>query len=167
MFGFVAIGALGLLLLLLSVLLDDLLDGVFDFGGGDFGGLLSGPVLSAFLAAFGFGAAATMAATGASVAISTLGGLASGAVVGTAAGLLVRSISSMPTDITPSSATLEGASGVVVTPIGAERTGEVLLTVVGSPVKVSARSEGPVALGVPVKVTAVVSPTLVVVSPLA
>ena len=161
MAGFVAIGAVGLGLLLLTLVLDDMLDGLFD----SFGGLMSGPAVGAFLAAFGFGGALVLSRPDTSVPAATGGGVVAGLVVGGIAGLFVRAIKNMPTDETPSSAGMLGVEAIVVTAIGPDRAGEVLVRLGGSPYKMTARSPEPVAAGQPVTVTAVTSPTSVVVEP--
>lgn len=162
MLGFLLIGSAGLLLLVLALVLDDLLDGLFETGG-----LLSGPALGAFLAAFGFGGALVLQRPGTTIPVATGGGLVAGMLVGGVAGLMVRQIMRMGTDMTPSQATLVGATGTVVTPITPERTGEALLRVVGSPVKVTARAEVALPVGAQVTVTTVISPTSVIVTPAA
>jgi membrane protein implicated in regulation of membrane protease activity len=168
---FIVIGALGLVVLVASLLLGEVLDGVFDSLEGAFdvdaGGVLSGPVLGAFLAAFGFGGALTMSALGVGVLAGVGGGLAGGLVVGALATLIVRSVMRMPTDATPRSADLVGATATVITPIPAGGLGEITLTHLGQYTKLGARCHQPVAAGTAVVVTAVTSSTSVVVRPAA
>jgi membrane protein implicated in regulation of membrane protease activity len=82
-----------------------------------------------------------------------------------AAGRLIDAAENMATDATPTSADLIGALGVVITPPPAGGYGEVRLTVAGQPMKFNARSAQPLAIGTPVFVIEVTSPTSVLVEP--
>ena len=164
MTAYIVIGGVGLVLVLASLVLGEVLDGVFESIDLDIGGgLLSGPVIGSFLAAFGFGAALVMYATGAGAALGALAGLGSGIVVGGIAGLLTRSLMSMPTDATMRSSDLVGVPATVVTRIPAEGLGEVTLTHLGQYLKLSARAAEPLPAGTPVTVAAVVSSSSVLV----
>jgi membrane protein implicated in regulation of membrane protease activity len=79
------------------------------------------------------------------------------------ASYLVKRMSNMRTDATPTRADLVGTRGVVVTPIPAGGFGEVRVRIGGQPVKLSARAERPVPLGTKVVVTSAVSDTSVIV----
>ena len=79
---FIGIGAVGLVLLLVSLIAGDLLDGLFDAVGSD---LVSGLSVSGFLAAFGFTGALVLAA-GAPSWAAILAGLVAGVAVAAAAG---------------------------------------------------------------------------------
>jgi hypothetical protein len=128
MTAFIVIGAVGLAVVLVSLVLGDIVDGVFDAFDVEFGGgVFSAPVLGSFLAAFGFGAALITFATGVNATLGALGGLASGAVVGGLALSLMRSLINMPTDETPTTTGLEGATGLVITRIHDEGDGEVTI----------------------------------------
>lgn len=162
--AYIVIGGVGLVIVLASLVLGEVVDGLFDAIDLDLGGgLLSGPVIGSFLAAFGFGAALVMYATGAGAALGALAGLGSGVVVGGIAGLLTRSLMAMPTDATLRSSDLIGTPATVVTRIPAEGLGEVTLTHLGQYLKLSARASEPIPAGTPVTVSAVISSSSVLV----
>lgn len=166
MTGFLVIGALGLVIVLASLVLGDVLDGVFDAFDADFGhGVLSAPVIGSFLAAFGFGAALIMTATGIGAAGGALGGVASGVVIGALALFMTRALMNMPTDPPVRTADLVGTTGVVITPIPQGGLGEVSLTHAGHIAKLSARAAEPVEAGTTVVVTQVTSSSSVYVRP--
>lgn len=165
MTGFIIIGSVGLAVVLGSLLLGDLLDGIFsafdlDFGGG----VLSGPVLGSFLASFGFGAALIMISTGAGATTGALGGLASGAVVGGIALVMMRHLINMPTDSPMDAADLVGATGNVITKIPAVGFGEVTIRHLGQPQKLNARAAETIEAGTSIQVTAVLSTSSVMVT---
>lgn len=165
MAAFIVIGAVGLAVVLLSLVVGDLLDGLFDaFDLQVGGGVFSTPVLGSFLAAFGFGAALLMYATGAGATVGALGGLASGAVVGGLALAMMRSLIDMPTDETVSTASLEGAGGLVITRIPAQGYGEVTIRHHGGQHKYNARADEPLASGTRITVTGVLSASAVLVA---
>jgi membrane protein implicated in regulation of membrane protease activity len=158
MTAFIVIGAVGLVVVLASLLLCDLIDGLFDAFDVEFGGgIFSAPVLGSFLAAFGFGAALIMFATGTNATLGALGGLGSGAVVGGLALTMMRSLMQMPTDETPTTTGLEGATGLVITRIPAEGYGEVTIRHHGTQHKYNARASEALASGTQVRVTGVLS----------
>lgn len=153
-----AIGGVGLLAL--SMLVDGLLDGLLEGLSLDADGPFSLQVVAAFLGAFGIvGLAAD--AMGASTGVSLLAAVGAGVVLGWAALLLTRSLTSMRTDPTPTSGDLLGRPGRVVTPIGAASTGEVLVRLGGQPQKLSAAAAQDLELGTQVRVVEVVSSTRV------
>jgi hypothetical protein len=157
---FLAIGAAGVVLLIISALFDGVID-IFDLGDG----LLSGPAIASFVGAFGF-AGALAVRGGLSQAAAVAVGAAAGAAVGGLAGLAARSLMRMPTDATVSASSYLGLTGVVITAIGPGSIGEVSVTVGGQPTKMSARSAdgAAIAAGRPVTIEATPSPTLVIVS---
>jgi hypothetical protein len=164
--GFIVIGAVGLLIVLLSLVLGEVLDGVFEaleFDAG--GGLFSAPVIGSFLAAFGFGAALVMYTAGTGAAVGALGGLGSGLVIGGITVALTRFFMNMPTDDPVRVTDLVGQRATVVTPIPEAGLGEVTLVFRGQMLKLNARADGPMAAGRPVVVAAVTSPSSVVVRP--
>ena len=164
MTGFIVIGAVGLAIVLISLLLGDILDGLFDAIDVDFGGgIFSAPVLGSFLAAFGFGAALIIFSTGVNATLGALGGLASGAVVGGLALLMMRSLINMPTDETVSTSGLAGAPGHVITRIPAGGYGEVTLRHHGKLHKYNARATEELPAGTAIEVTAVLSSSAVMV----
>jgi hypothetical protein len=166
MTGFIAIGGVGLLVVLASLILGEVLDGVFEALNFDTGsGLFSAPVIGSFLAAFGFGAALVMYAAGTGAAIGALGGLGSGVGVGAVTMALTRFFMNMPTDEPVRILDLVGQRATVVTPIPEAGLGEVTLVFRGQMLKLNARAEGPVPAGRSVVVSAVTSPSSVLVRP--
>ena len=165
---FLVLGIVGVVLLLASLLLGDLFEGLFSFLDGlevdlDAGGLFSLPVLAAFLAAFGLGGALAMSATDDTLAAGLVGGVLAGVLLGWIAWRVTRALLHMATDATPASGDLLGTQGKVVTPLRGHDLGEVLVRFGGQPVKLSARSDQELAVGEPVVVVEVVSPTSVLV----
>ena len=164
MTAFIVIGSVGLAVVLLSLILGDVLDGVFEAIDVDFGGgVFSAPVLGSFLAAFGFGAALIMFATGANATFGALGGLGSGVVVGGVALLIMRTLMHMPTDETVTTSRLEGSPGTVITRIPEEGYGEVTVRHHGKQHKYYARADQPLPAGTPVEVTGVLSASAITV----
>jgi len=157
MIVFLVIGLLGLGLLVLSVLVE----GLFDLFGSD--GILSAPAMATFLTSFGFGGAIGSYA-GANALASIFIGLGSGVSFGALAGFIIKSVSRMPTDPTPTTADFVGKKATVVTAIPKDGFGEVSITLSGQPVKLSARSKAQeISTGTTVTVTTVLSPTSVLV----
>jgi membrane protein implicated in regulation of membrane protease activity len=154
---FLAVGALGMLLLFLTVVADGVFD-AFDLGDG----LLSGPAIAAFLTSFGFGGGLALY-LGTNPPVAVAAGLGSGAAVGAVVSYAARSLMDMPTDATPSSGDLPGKRATVVSDISGGGLGEVSLNLAGQPVKLSARSSSGEDLpaGTAVVVTAALSPTAV------
>lgn len=154
-----ALGGLGLVLLLGGLVFGDALDGVFD-------ALDAGPgvtaAVGAALTAVGFGGA--LLANPLGLVVGTLAGAALGLAVGVATFLLVRLALGQEPERAPSSNDLIGVFGTVVGAVPAGGYGQVALTVRGSRLQVSARSEEPLAAGRSVYVTEVLSATAVVVS---
>ena len=155
---FLVIGAVGLVVLLVSLLVGELFDGVFDALPGD---VLSTSVVAGFLAAFGFAGALAVGALGTGVAV--LVGLVAGGLVGGGAGWLTKSLAGLRTDATPTGAALVGLPGTVVTQIPSQGYGEVSVTVAGHLTKLNARADEVLLVGTPVTVTATLSPTSVMV----
>jgi membrane protein implicated in regulation of membrane protease activity len=159
--GFIAIGIVGLVIVLTALLFGDLLDGLFDAV--DLGsGLFSAPVIGGFLAAFGFGAALARATLGTTLAL--LVGLAGGLLMGGVAGLLTRSLMRMRTDPTPRTSDLVGRPGVVLTALDEGRFGTIRVAAHGQQLQLSARADEPLPPGTQVVVVEVTSPTAVVVT---
>jgi hypothetical protein len=159
MITFLAIGFLGIALLVLVAVVD----GILDFFDGD--GLLSGPAIASFLSAFGFGGAiASYAGLGSvpSLLVGVGAGLGLGLVVGKLTGALLR----MPTDATPSASDMTGLHGTVISSIPVDGFGEVSLLLGGQPVKVAGRTGDATALSAGTQVTVVtpISPTSVIVT---
>ncbi|MFV0526110.1 MAG: NfeD family protein [Acidimicrobiales bacterium] len=153
---FIAIGILGAVLLLSSLLFDGWIDEVVP--GPEF---LSGPELGALLVTFGlFG---WYAENGLSWALVPAVGLAS--VTGAGMAYLTyratKALMGQPTDATPTTASLIGKSGKVVTPLTGGRLGEVIVSLGGATTKYTAVADDDLPVGTPVVVVAVESPTKV------
>jgi hypothetical protein len=163
---FLAIGAVGLLIVLLSLILGEIFDGLFDALDVDTGsGLFSAPVIGSFLAAFGFGAALAMFATGMGALGGSLAGLGSGMVIGGVALGITRSLMNMPTDAPVRTGDLVGKTAIVVTRIPPEGFGEVSLTHAGQVLKLNARAAEATPAGAAVVVETVMSSSSVFVKP--
>ncbi len=163
--AFIIVGAVGLAIVVISVLFGDLLDGVFEFEHFELGdGLLSTPVIGAFLAAFGAGGALLLNGLKVPILPAMAGAAVAGLVVGGVTLAVLRSLMHMPTDATPRTGDLVGSMGRVVTRIPDGGLGEITVISAGQRLKLSARSDAPVANGANVIVVDVLSPTSVVVT---
>lgn len=153
---FIVIGIVGALLLMSSLLFDDLIDGFvpdLDF--------ISGPVIGAFLAAFGlFGWFATSGIDVPSIGALALAG-AGGVAFGAFTYKLTDALVNQPTDGTPTTESLIGKTGRVVTPVRADGIGEVLVVLGGASTKYTATADTDLGTGEPVVVVSVESPTKV------
>jgi len=158
------IGAVGVGLLLLSLLFGDFFDGMFDGLDLEGGGLLSTEVIGAFLGAFGFGGALLQSTQQVDLPVALAGGLVAGVAGAGVALFVVRTFVHMHTDATPRSADLSGKIGRVITRIPAGGLGEITVSHHGQRVKLSARSEEPIASGADVVIIDVLSPTSVLVT---
>lgn len=162
---FLLLGMLGTAMLVLGLIGGELLDGLFDAVGVDSaGGLFSTEVIGGFLAAFGFGAWLLADGLGLGTGLAIAGGGTAGLVTGGAALWLTRSLISMPTDATPTSESMRGALGRVVTPIPHGGMGEVRISRNGLPLKLAARAQTDLPVGVEVVVVEVLSATAVLVA---
>lgn len=157
---FFVIGAVGLVLLALSLIFDAAIDLVFE---ADF---LSGPAISAFITAFGFAGAAITSA-GFSERVSIASGLAAGLALGGIAALVVRAFTHMPTDPSVRSEDFTGLVGAVITPITPSALGEVSVRHLGQIHKLSARAAVEVPEGSTVRIVRMDSSTLAAVEPAA
>ncbi|MEU1691552.1 hypothetical protein ABZ590_08260 [Streptomyces hirsutus] len=163
---FVGLGIAGLVLLLFSLIFDGILEGVF--GGvldGLFDGLLSLPVIAGFVSMLGFGGAIVLGTTDLGVTGATAAGVVAGAAAGWLTWKLSRALMRDQTAATPRGGDLVGTSGSVVTAIPAEGYGEVLVHLAGQPLKLAAKSSGPIARGAEVWVESALSTTSVAVRP--
>ena len=163
---FIVIGVVGVVIIVVSLLLGEVFEGLFDAIEIDTGsGLFSAPVIGAFLAAFGFGAALVMSATGTSAVVGSMAGLAAGAGFGAVALALTRSLMHMPTDEPLRLADTVGKSGRVVTRIPAGGFGEVSIVHLGQRLKLNAKAPHAVPAGTSVVVVEVTSSSSVLVEP--
>ncbi len=164
--GFLVIGVVGVVIVVASLLLGDAFEGLFDALDIDTGsGLFSAPVIGAFLAAFGFGAALVMVATGTGAVVGASAGLAAGFGFGVIALVLTRWLMNMGTDETVRVADFVGKSGTVVTRIPANGYGEVTVVHLGHRLKLNAKAPHAIAAGTSVVVVEVTSPSSVLVEP--
>lgn len=134
---YVAIGMVGMLLLVLAYLVDNLLDGLIEGLAPD-SEWLSLSALATLLTAFGLGAAVLQWQLGLPAPLAGLGGLAFGGILVWLTVRWSRSLRNMATDATPTADDLLGRTGQVVTPVRAGSSGEVLVVLGGQPVKLSA-----------------------------
>lgn len=165
MAAFAVLAVFGVVLLLVSLLAGDMLDGLLE--GIDLdatGGLFSTAVIGAFLAAVGIGGLAGLSILDLPPAGATATGIGAGLLVGGATFALTRALVDMPTDPTPRTADLPGATGTVVTPIPANGYGEVTVVRGGYRLKLNARADRPIPRGTQIVVVEAASPTAVVVT---
>ncbi|MFD7976341.1 hypothetical protein [Streptomyces sp. NPDC059071] len=162
---FLALGIIGLALLVLCLVFDGLLDGVLDGLGGGLDGFLSLPVIAGFVSALGFTGAITMGVTGTGAGVATGAGAVAGVVVAWLTGKFSQALMRDGAAPAPKGEDLSGSSGSVVTAIPADGYGEVLLYLAGQPVKYAAKADRPVPRGAEVWVESVLSPTSVAVRP--
>jgi len=167
---FLGIGCLSLLLLVLSLVgaghlhVGHLHVGHPHAGGtGHGGGKFTLPGLAAFVGAFGFAGAVASELSGHRALLASGVGLLAAVPAAWAAGRLVDAADNMSTDATPTSADVVGTTGVVISPVPVNGYGEVRLTVGGQPLKFNARADEPLAIGTPVFVIEVPTPTSVLV----
>jgi membrane protein implicated in regulation of membrane protease activity len=162
MTAFLAIGVVGIVLLLFSLVVGEHLHGIFDaLGGGDW---FTGSSLAAFLGATGFGGAIVQQLTGSTVLAVTAGvvlGVVFGALVAYGMVRLRRS----DTGGVVTTKELLNAPGVVLSDIPALGFGEIRVTRQGQMMKLNAKSAIPLATGTQVTVIDVLSATAVVVEP--
>jgi membrane-bound ClpP family serine protease len=157
---FLAVGVLGLLVLLVSLFIGDI-------GDLDADGPFSVPAIAALLGGAGFGglAATTLLPEALPETITVLLALAVGFVVAVplawGAVRIGRALRTMPTQETLTRHHLLGAQGVVVSAVPSPGFGEVRLSVAGQQLKFSARSDVPLSAGTPVYVVDTLSETAV------
>lgn len=162
MITFLILGILGLVLLLISFLIDGVLD-IFDFDFGD--GYLSLTSLATFMAAFGFSGVLAISGFEASTGVAVIAGLVVGALALLAAGGLTRYLKSDDGEGAPSSRTIVGLRGTVITGIaGPGSYGEVSLNHGGHIAKMGALADEAIPVGTSVQVITALSATSVKVS---
>jgi membrane protein implicated in regulation of membrane protease activity len=162
---FLIIGAVGLLVLLVSLFVGEL--GDLGLGDVDGDGPFSVPAIAALLGGIGFGGAAATSVLpqGLPDAATALLALAVGVAVAVplawGAVRLSRALTDMPTQETLTRHHVVGTQGVVVSAVPSAGFGEVRLTLAGQQLKFSARSEVPLPAGTPVYVVEALSETAV------
>jgi hypothetical protein len=160
--AFLAIGVLGIVLLLISLIVGEHLHGIFDaLGGGDW---FTGSSLAAFLGALGFGGAIVQQLTNNTV-LSVLGGVVLGVAFGGLIAYGMHRLRLMDTGGVVTTRELLNAPGVVLSDIPADGFGEIRVTRQGQMMKLNAKSALPLGTGTQVTVIDVLSATAVVVEP--
>lgn len=157
---YILIGLLGALLLVGSLVLDDVIDGLapdLEF--------VSGPVIGAFMAAFGLFAWFASSGLGASSLPTVAVGAGGGLLLAGFTYRVTAALLNNPTDATPTTSTLVGTAGHVVTPVPAGGIGEVLVTLGGVPTKYTATAAVDLATGDRIVVIALESATKLRVEP--
>ena len=155
---FLVVGLVGLALLLVSLIFDDAIESILPDVG-----WLSGPIIGAFLAAFGIVGWTLEEGVSAPRFLAMVAGIGGGVGVGWFTFRFTRALMHAHTDDVPTTASLVGRPGRVVTPITAGRFGEVLVSVGGQQVKLSAVSTRDLGVGATVHVVGTSSATSVVV----
>ncbi len=157
---FVAVGLVGAVLLVTFLVFDDVLDGILPEAD-----WISGPVLGAFLAAFGLFGWTSTEAFDAPTVLAVIAGVGGGVAMGYGAFRLTKALMHSPTDATPTTKALVGREGRVVTGASPGQLGEILVTMGGQPVKLSAVSDAELMRGLAVVVIDAPSATKVIVQP--
>ncbi|AFV89853.1 hypothetical protein PACID_20620 [Acidipropionibacterium acidipropionici ATCC 4875] len=162
---FLIIGAVGIVILLLSLILGDLVDAFshLDAIGGEY---VSTAVIAAFIGALGFGGALVMGLTG-STGWAIGAGCGAGVLFGAGASWLTRVLKGSGSSYTPTGSELIGAEAHVISPIPQDGMGQIRLSVHGHLLTLNARSQSPVEAGERVWISRRLSPTAVEVSPVA
>lgn len=159
---FLALGVLGIVLLLVALVLGDVLDGALE---GLSGGLFSTEALAGFLGALGFGGAIALDATG-STSLAVIIGLVLGVLLGFAAARASRFLHGTGETDTVRTSDMIEKIGQVVDAIPEGGFGVVSISVGGHLTRLNARSSIAVPAGTQVSVTSIISPTAVQVEPL-
>ncbi len=160
---FLLVGALGIVVLLLSLFAGE----IGDFGHPDADGPFSVPAIAALLGGVGFGGAAASAVLpdalpdAVTALLSVAVGLAVAVPLAWGALRLSRALKDMPTQETLTRHHLIGALGVVISAVPSPGFGEVRLSLAGQQLKLSARSDVPLPTGTPVYVVEALSDTAV------
>jgi membrane protein implicated in regulation of membrane protease activity len=160
---FLLVGALGIVVLLLSLFAGE----IGDFGHPDADGPFSVPAIAALLGGIGFGGAAASAVLpealpdAVRVLLSLVVGVAVAVPLAWGAVRLSRALRDMPTQETLTRHHLIGAQGVVVSAVPSPGYGEVRLALAGQQLKYAARSDAPLPNGTPVYVVEALSDTAV------
>ena len=163
MAAFLIVGAVGLVVLLLSALFDGVLD-AFDFDVFD-NGIVSTVSIAAFIAVFGFaGAIATSMNAGLPVAlgVGSAAGVVAGALIG---GITVLLRKAEQPEGTFHTRQLVGAEGTVVSPAPAGAHATVSLPFQGTNERFGAIADLDLTAGARIRVTSVISDTRVHVEP--
>ena len=160
--GFLWLAVVALIVLAVSVVLGGVLDVLPDDLGPDW---LSLPVIAGVVAAFGLAAGAVVG-LGGPVLVAVPVGLAAGVGTGWLVARVVAATMRLPTYEPLRHTDLPGRIGRVVTPIGPDQAGEILVQLGGANVKFTARSDLVLAIGTEVVVVQALTPTSVLVTDL-
>lgn len=153
---FVVVGLIGALLLLSFLVAGDFLEGVLPEND-----WITAEVLGAFLAAFGlFGWVAT-AQFDAPTPLAAAVGVGGGIGMGWLAYRITKALSNMSTDPTPGQRDLIGKEGRVITAVSPGNSGEILVSLAGQSIKLSAVADETLARGAAVVILESQSPTRV------
>lgn len=162
MIVFLAIGVIGIVLLLVALFVGDHLDGALDaLGGGDW---FTGAALAGFLGGVGFVGAAALTLTD-NPWLAAIAGLIAGVALGLAVGAVTVRLKDSGSGTTPTSQSLTGLTGTVVGDIPADGYGTVSVVNTGHLTRLNARAGMPLPSGTQVTVVEVLSPTSVKVIP--
>ncbi len=159
---FLAVGAAGVVLLLVALVVGDVLDGALE---GLSAGFFSTEALAGFLGALGFGGAIALDITG-STSVAVVVGLVLGVLLGAVAAKASAFLHGDGETDTVRTADMVEKIGQVVSAIPEDGFGVVSISVAGHITRLNARSSGAVPAGTTVSVTATLSPTAVQVEPL-
>ena len=160
----VAVGSIGLLMVVLGILLGEILDGALDAAvPGDLGPGVAA-ALGAALAAFGFGGALALESADLALPVALASGVAGAVVVGGLSYKISKMVIGEPAEPHRTSS-LYGVFGLVVTRIPADGFGEIALVHNGERRKINARAETALPAGTKVYVTEILSETAVAVAP--
>lgn len=157
---FLALGFLGIIMLLLSVFIGEAVEGFFDGFGPDF---LSGAAAAGFFGALGFVGAWVLDATD-STSIASAAGVVAGLGVGGLTGWGTKALMRGGDEANVTTGGLVGLTGNVVADIPAAGMGQISVVAAGHITRLNARCESPLAAGQAVVITNVLSPTSVVVA---
>jgi len=153
---FVVVGLVGALLLLSFLVAGDFLEGVLPEND-----WITAEVLGAFLAAFGLFGWVTTAQFDAPAPLAAVVGVGGGIAMGWLAYRITRALSNMSTEPTPGQRDLVGKEGRVITAVSPGAAGEVLVSIAGQSIKLSAVADETLARGAAVVVIESQSPTRV------
>ncbi len=155
---FLAIGVIGIILLLSALLIGDHVEGIFDaLGGGDW---FTGAALAGFLGGLGFVGAGALALTD-NTWLSTVVGVLAGLALGFGVGWVMLRLRDSGENSTPSSLGLSGLQGTVISEIPTDGYGVISVVNAGHLTRLNARCVEPLPAGTAVTVTDVLSPTSV------
>lgn len=163
MTAFLAIGAIGVVLLVIALVLGDVIEGAVEGLGG--GGLFSTEALAGFVGALGFGGAIALGATG-STGVAVAVGIGLGVLLGWLAGWASKKLHDGAHSGATSTSQLVEKIATVISDVPADGFGVVSVSSGGHLTRLNARSSVPLAAGTEVSIVAVISPTAVQVEPL-